>query len=58
MANKNEDRQGMLFIGCIVLSSGVGLAVSTITDNWIYMAACTTAGVGLGFILMSLINKK
>ena len=58
MANKTEDRQGMLFVGCIIVGSGIGLMVGTITGNWIYLSACAAIGVGVGFIGMSFLAKK
>lgn len=58
MANKSEDRQGMIFVGTLIVGVGVGLIISTITENWIYMAACSTIGAGMGFVFMSLIARK
>lgn len=58
MANKSEDRQGMIFVGCTLIGVGAGFIVSTLTDNWIYMSACSIIGVGLGFFSMAFVNKK
>lgn len=58
MANKSEDRQGMIFVGATIIGVGVGYVLSTVTDNWNYMAACAIIGVGLGFFSMSFVNKK
>lgn len=58
MANKTEDRQGMLFVGCIIAGSGIGLMIGTITGNWVYLSACAIIGAGVGFIAMSFLGKK
>lgn len=57
MANKTEDRQGMMFVGCILLGVGAGMVASLITDDWIYTGAGSVFGVGLGFVLMSVVGK-
>lgn len=58
MANKTEDRQGMVFVGCTIVGAGAGLVVSTITNDWMYMGALSMIGVGLGFFSMSFVSKK
>lgn len=58
MASKTEDRQGMVFIGSIIFATGVGVLLGAMTDNWILTGACSTMGVGLGFVLMAFVSKK
>ncbi len=57
MSKQSEERGGNVFVGVIVVATGVGLLVSTLTDNWIYMAVCTVIGVGLGFIAQAMVKK-
>lgn len=58
MANKTEDQQGMMFVGCTIVGTGIGLVISAITGDWLYTGAGSVIGVGLGFIGMSTISKK
>lgn len=58
MANKSEDRQGMIFVGCIIIGAGVGVLLGGLTGNWVLTGACATIGVGLGFVLMAFVGKK
>lgn len=57
MSKQSEERNGNVFVGVIVAATGVGLLVSVLTDNWIYMAVCSIIGVGLGFIVQNLVKK-
>lgn len=58
MANKTEDKQGMVFVGCTLISTGVGLAIAVITDNWLFVGAGSIIGVGIGFVAMASVGKK
>lgn len=58
MANKSEGQQGIVLVGCIIASSGVGVLAGALTGNWVLTGACATIGVGLGFILMPFVIKK
>ena len=59
MANKKtEDKQGMLFVGCTLISTGVGMAIGVITENWLFVGVGSVIGVGIGFVAMSLAGKK
>lgn len=59
MANKKtEDKQGMVFVGCTLISTGVGMAIGVITENWLFVGVGSVIGVGIGFVAMSLAGKK